>query len=92
MAFIVQVTLSVPEPVVVQVTDGGAAVTVAAVQSPHVVQVEAVSRVVPGGEGPPGANAEIVILSPGLDGLTEYLALSPEEQISGKWFVVPKAP
>ena len=110
MAIVVQVTLSAPESVTVQVADGGAAVTVAAVlspqpvnvaavlspqavnvaavQSPQLVNVEAVSRVVPGADGDPGPagdNAEIVVLS-----LAAYLALAPEVQMDGRWYVIPK--
>jgi hypothetical protein len=42
VAIVVQITLSAPEPVTVQVADGGAAVTVAAVLSPQAVTVAAV--------------------------------------------------
>jgi len=112
VAIVVQVTVPAPQPVAVQVTEGGAvtvaavlspqsvnvaavqepqAVNVAAVQSPQVVQVEAVSRIVPGADGdpgddgPPGANAEIVVLT-----LAAYLALAPEVQMDGRWYVIPK--
>ena len=114
MAIVVQITLSAPEPVTVQVAAGGDSVTVAAVlspqavnvaavqspqavnvaatQSPQIVQVEAVSRIVPGADGdpgadgPPGANAEIVVLT-----LAAYLALAPEVQMNGTWYVIPTA-
>ena len=38
-----------------------------------------------GADGAPGANAEIVVLS-----LADYLALTPEAQMDGTWYVVPK--
>jgi hypothetical protein len=110
VAIVVQITLAAPTPVAVQVTDGGAAVTVAAVQSPQAVnvaavqspqavnvqaaqspqtvQVEAVTRLVPGtpgDPGPAGANAEIVVLT-----LAAYLALAPEVQTNGTWYLIPK--
>lgn len=46
-----------------------------------------------GADGPPGANAEIVVfqnIPGGLTALQQYLALSAEEQMSGKWFVCAK--
>ena len=107
MAIVVQITVPAAQPVAVQVTDGGAAVTVAAVQSPQAVnvaavqspqavnvqaaqspqtvQVEAVTRLAPGTPGDPGANAEIVVLT-----LAAYLALAPEVQMDGRWYVIPK--
>jgi hypothetical protein len=53
------------------------------------VQVGAVSRVVPGekgDEGDPGANAQIQVLA----NLAAYLALTPEQQMNGAWYVIPK--
>ena len=110
MAIVVQITVPAAQPVAAQVTDGGAAVTVAAVQSPQAVNVaavqspqavnvqaaqspqtvnvEAVTRLVPGtpgDPGPAGANAEIVVLT-----LAAYLALAPEVQMDGRWYVIPK--
>lgn len=38
-----------------------------------------------GPSGPAGANAEIVVLS-----LAAYLALTPAEQMDGRWYVIPK--
>lgn len=38
-----------------------------------------------GQDGAPGQNAQVVILT-----LAEYLALTPEEQTNGTWYVVPK--
>lgn len=38
-----------------------------------------------GADGAPGANAEHVILT-----LAEYLALPPETQLDGRWYVIPK--
>lgn len=43
------------------------------------------SRVVTLLTGPPGTNAKIQILT-----LAAYLALSPEEQTNGTWYVIPK--
>lgn len=45
------------------------------------------SRVVTLHTGPPGANAELVILS-----LADYLALALEVQMDGRWYVIPKSP
>lgn len=39
----------------------------------------------PGEAGPAGENAEIVLLT-----LAEYLALDPEVQTDGRWYVIPK--
>jgi len=39
-----------------------------------------------GDTGPAGANAEIVLCA----NLAAYLALSPETQADGRWYVVPK--
>lgn len=60
--------------------------TLSVAMSPQVVHVEAVSRIVPGDDGPPGANAEVVVLT-----LADYLALSPAAQMDGRWYVVPKS-
>ena len=62
------------------------AVNVQAAQSPQTVQVEAVTRLAPGTPGDPGANAEIVVLT-----LAAYMALTPEQQMNGIWYVIPKA-
>lgn len=74
-----------------------------AVVSPHVSQATILpdgSRIVrlatgpagpageagePGEAGPAGENAEIVLLT-----LAEYLALDPEVQTDGRWYVIPK--
>ncbi len=76
-----------PQTVNVAATTNPQSVNVAAVQSTQTVQVEAVSRVVPGADGDPGpagANAEIVVLT-----LAAYLALAPEVQMNGTWYVIP---
>jgi hypothetical protein len=47
----------------------------------------------PGEPGPAGANAEVVVLRNipgGATALAQYIALSPAEQMSGKWFVIAK--
>jgi hypothetical protein len=78
-----------PQAVNVAAVQSPQAVNVAAVQSPLTVQVEAVSRVVPGekgDEGDPGANAQIQVLA----NLAAYLALTPEQQMNGAWYVIPK--
>jgi hypothetical protein len=38
-----------------------------------------------GQDGAPGQNAQVVVLT-----LAEYLALTPEQQMDGTWYVVPK--
>lgn len=43
-----------------------------------------------GPQGPAGSNPEIVMLSPGAAGLAEYIALTPEQQMDGRWYLVPK--
>jgi hypothetical protein len=66
---------------------------VAAAAQPVAVAVETlaqpvevvVSQGAPGAPGPPGANPEVVILT-----LAEYLALAPEVQMDGRWYLIPK--
>lgn len=64
-----------------------------AVLSPHVSQTTILpdgSRIVTVATGPPGTNGSpppVVLLS-----LAEYTALTPEEQMDGSWYVVPKTP
>jgi hypothetical protein len=90
---------STPQPVAVAATVQAPTVQVAAAappsaqiaatQQPQAVNVEAVTRLVPGtpgNPGPAGANAEIVVLT-----LAAYLALSPAVQMDGRWYVIPKS-
>jgi hypothetical protein len=83
------------EEITVQITLTATAVAVAAVITAQAVAVAVestsqpvsvqVSQGAPGEPGPAGANAESVILS-----LAEYLALPPEAQMDGTWYLIPK--
>lgn len=75
----------VPSPVTVAVTAAPAApVTVALSTSPAPVTVE-VTEAAAGEAGPPGANAPTQVLT-----LAAYLALTPEAQLNGTWYVIPR--
>ena len=67
----------------VTILDHGPQVTVQPLVSQPVVNPDG-SRIVELQTGPPGQNATITILT-----LAEYLALSPEQQTNGTWYVVP---
>jgi hypothetical protein len=74
-------------PLTVAAQTSPQAVAVAVENSPQPVQV-IVSQGAPGepgAPGPAGANAEHVILT-----LAEYLALPPEAQMDGTWYLIPK--
>ncbi len=70
----ITVIVSQPAPVAVAVPPVEDAVTVVVQASP------------PGPEGPPGAAVEVVVM----DNLAAYLALAPEVQMDGRWYVIPK--
>jgi hypothetical protein len=89
------VVSSEPVNVAVSTAPGTLAITVALpAAQPVSVAAEMITQSVivevgqgsPGAPGPPGANAEIVVLS-----LAAYLALSPAAQMNGTWYVIPKA-
>jgi hypothetical protein len=83
------------DEITVQITLTASAVMVAAQTSPQAVAVAVeatpqpvsvqVTQGAPGEPGPPGANAESVILN-----LAAYLALTPEQQMDGTWYLIPK--
>jgi hypothetical protein len=74
----------VPSPVTVAVVTAPAPVTVALSTAPAPVTVEVTEAAV-GEAGPPGANAPTQVLT-----LAAYLALTPEAQLNGTWYVIPR--
>lgn len=74
-----------PQTVSVAVAETLQAVSVdvtPAPSSPVTVEV----AVAVGSAGPPGANAQYVLLA----NLAAYLALAPEVQMDGRWYLIPK--
>ena len=71
----------------VTILDNGPQVTLAPVQSQAALNPDG-SRIVYlniGYPGPKGDSPEIVTMT-----LAEYLALTPEEQMDGTWYLIPK--
>lgn len=73
-------------PVAVAITETAAPVAVAVTPPATSPITVAVAQAPAGADGDPGANAEIVMLA----NLAAYLALAPEVQMDGRWYVIPK--
>ncbi len=73
-------------PVTVAITETAAPVAVAVTPPAASPVTVAITEASPGVDGPPGANAEIVLCA----NLAAYLALAPEVQMDGRWYVIPK--
>lgn len=91
----VSVTVSeTPQSVSVTAAETPQTVSVAASETPQAVAVDVEQAaaqpvqvaVAEAPAGPPGANAQIQVLT-----LAAYMALTPEQQMNGTWYVIPKA-
>lgn len=82
----VPVTVTSPVISITASTPQSVAMAVESVSQSVVVEIGQGSPGPIGPAGPAGANAQVQILT-----LAAYLALTPEAQMNGTWYVIPKA-